>query len=350
MESLLKEWDGEEVIIRLDRPTGAWIIIAIHQTRFGPARGGTRMKGYPDLEAALRDALSLARSMSYKFAVADFSSGGGKAVVSVPENFQPADRDDLLRRYGTLVRQLGGLFETGPDVGTTSEDMDTIAETGAPYIFCRTPAMGGAGGPGRFTALGVFSGIEAVCEQLFGDESLAGRRVLVQGAGAVGGPLIGMLRDAGAEVLFSDVDQASIRHFRDVLKLPFISTEAAYDTPCDIFSPCALGAILNKDTIARLKCLAVAGGANNQLAELEDAERLHKRGILYAPDYAMNIGGAMGVIGIEAVGWSHEKADEQVKAVKGTIRRIFEDAKAEGINPDMMARRIAEARLSDPEG
>lgn len=345
MESLLREWDGESVIVQCDRPTGAWIIIAIHSTRLGPAAGGTRMKPYPDFQEALRDALRLAASMTYKFALADFPYGGGKAVIFLPPDFDPRERHDLLRRYGALVRQLGGLYQTGPDVGTSSADMDVIAETGAPYVFCRTPANGGAGDSGGATALGVFSGMQAVCGHLFDNASLEGKRVLVQGAGSVGTALIDLLREAGAEVLFSDVDQTTIRHLRDELGLQFVPVEAVYAAPCDIFAPCALGGILNRNTIPRLKCLAVAGAANNQLEEPADADRLRERQILYAPDYVINIGGAMAITGIEAMGWSRVEADERVRSVRGTLRHIFQVAEAEGITTDAAARRIAESRL-----
>jgi leucine dehydrogenase len=346
VESLLRQWDGESVIIRFDRPTRAWLIIAVHSTRLGPATGGTRMKPYPDLRSALDDALKLATSMTYKFAVADFPRGGGKAVIALPHDFNPRARHDLLLRYGTLIRQLGGLFQTGVDVGTTPSDMDVVAETGAPYVACRTPEKGGAGGSGQATALGVFSGMQAACEYLFDDESLSGRRVLVQGVGSVGGPLIDLLREAGAEVLFSDVDQATIKHFRDELGLEFVPAETVYDAPCDIFSPCALGGILNPKTIPRLQCLAVAGAANNQLVEPDDAERLRERNILYAPDYVINFGGAIAITGIEDMGWSRVEAEEKVKSVRKTLRRIFEAAASEGITTETAARRIAEFRLS----
>ena len=346
MESLLREWDGESVILQYDRPTGAWIIIAIHSTRLGPATGGTRMKPYPGFQEALRDALRLAASMTYKFALANLPYGGGKAVIFLPLDFDPRERPDLLRRYGALIQQLGGSYRTGPDVGTSPADMDIIAETGAPHVFCRTPANGGAGDSGGATALGVFSGMQAVCEHLCGDVSLEGKRVLVQGAGSVGRPLIDLLREAGAEVVFSDVDQAIIRHFRDQLGLQFVPGKAVYDTPCDIFAPCALGGILNRETIPRLNCLAVAGAANNQLAEPADADRLRDRQILYAPDYVINIGGAMAITGIEAMGWSRAEADERVRSVRRTLRHIFHVAEAEGITTDAAAHRIAESRLS----
>ena len=345
MEALLKQWEGEEVIIRYDKPSGAWIIIAIHNTRLGTATGGTRMKSYPDLKAAVLDALKLAEGMSFKYAVANFPRGGGKAVIHLPDDFDVQQRPALLKRYGNLIHQLGGFFETGPDVGTTSDDMDIIAETGDPFIFCRTPAKGGAGDSGPATAFGVYNGILAVCAHLFGQASLEKKRILVQGAGSVGGPLIDLLLEAGAEVMFSELDDQTVKLLQDKKGLTFIHPDKIFDTPCDIFAPCALGGILNKDSIPRLKCLAVAGGANNQLAEPADAERLWGRQILYAPDYAINIGGAMAIIGIETMGWSQQEADKNVSSVRQTLMQIFETAKAEGINTDAAAQRIARIRL-----
>ena len=345
MEKLLKQWDGEEVIIRYDRPSGAWIVIAIHNTRCGTATGGTRMQPYPDLQTAVQDALKLAEGMSYKYAVANFPRGGGKAVIFLPHDFDKQQRPELLKRYGSLVHQLGGLFETGPDVGTSPDDMNIIAETGDPYIFCRTPEMGGAGDSGPATAFGVYNGIMAVCKHLFGNTAVEQKRILVQGAGSVGGPLIELLIKDGADVMFSDLDPETVRLLEDKKGLKFIHPDKIWDTPCDIFAPCALGGILNKDSIPRLKCLAVAGGANNQLAEPADAERLWGRQILYAPDYAINIGGAMAIIGMETMGWSRKEADKNVSSVQQTLEHIFATARTEGINTDAAARRIARERL-----
>jgi leucine dehydrogenase len=346
VESILKNWDGETVIIQNDKPTGAWIIIAIHSTQLGPAAGGTRVKTYPDLKAAIQDAHRLSAGMTFKFAVPGIPFGGGKAVIAVPENFEQHSRPTLWRRYGQLIHKLGGLFYTGPDVGTSSEDMDIIAETGAPYVFARTPAAGGSGSPGPFTALGVFTGIQVACEHLFQNPSLNGRRVLVQGTGSVGGLLIRHLQKAGAEVLFSEVDEKAISYYRDEQGLEFISDEAVYETACDIFAPCALGGILNEMTIPRLKCRAVAGGANNQLAEKKDAGRLQVRGILYAPDFVINVGGAMAVLGMETEGWSPEQArTEVIDSVRRTLKDIFVLADEEQITTDTAAGRIAEERL-----
>lgn len=347
MESLLAEWDGETVIVRFDKATGAWILIAIHSTRLGPAAGGTRIKCYPSLEAALQDALRLAAGMTYKFAVSGINRGGGKAVIFIPEDFDPRSRSDLLRRYGKLVNQLGGLFYTGPDVGTSSDDMDIIAETGAPYVFCRTPAAGGSGDSGPITALGVFTGIQVACEHVFGDASLKDRRILVQGAGSVGTTLIDYLRRSGAVVIFSDVADDAIRHFRDGLGLEFVPAENVYTTQCDIFAPCALGGVLDADSIPQLNCKIVAGGANNQLAGPEDANLLLSKGILYAPDYVINAGAAIAIPGMELRNWTREEAEKRVvESIQGALRQVFELAEQESITTEAAARLIAEKRLA----
>ena len=347
MESLLKEWEGETVIVRHDQLTGVWIFIAIHSTHLGPAAGGTRMKSYPDVQAALQDVFRLAAGMTYKFAIPGLPWGGGKAVVAIPSDFDPGSRAALLRRYGALVHQLRGLYYTGPDVGTSSADMDIIAETGAPYVFGRTQAAGGAGPSGPATALGVFTGIQVACEHLFGETSLEGRRVLVQGAGSVGETLIEYLRATGAEVAFSEVDEVTIRRFRDEIGLKFVPTEAVYTAECDIFAPCALGGILNADTIPQLKCRIVAGGANNQLADQRDAESLRARDILYAPDYVINVGGAIILLGLETLDWTRERVKEEiVETVRRVLRQVFELAAAQGITTEAAASRIAQERLS----
>lgn len=348
MESLLKQWDGETVITRFDHVTGAWIFMTIHSTRPGPpVSGGTRMKVYSDAKAGLLDALKLSAAMTMKLALAGIAHGGGKTVIALPPDFDPAQRPGLLRRYGLLLKQLGGLFLTGPDVGTSPEDMNIIAETGAPYVFSRTPEAGGAGDSGSGTAVGVLAGIRVTCEQLFGGGNLAGRRILVQGTGSVGNALIDMLRQAGAEVLFSEVDERAIRRWRDELGLPFIPANQVYDTSCDIFSPCALGGILNPQTISRLQCRAVVGSANNQLACPAEAERLQERGILYAPDIAVNIGGLMSIIGMEAQGWSRAEAFERVsRTVDCTLRQVYALAAAEGLDTHSAALHLAHRRLA----
>lgn len=347
MDSLVKGWDGEAVVVRYDQPTGAWILIAIHSTRLGPATGGTRMKRYPDVRAALEDALRLARGMTYKFAGPGIPRGGGKCVIALPPGFDAQDRPELLRRYGALLHQLGGLYYTATDVGTGPDDMDIIAETGAPYVFGCTVARGGAGRTGPATALGVFTGIQVACEHLFGGESLEGRRVLVQGTGSVGGALIEYLLGAGADVAFNEIEEGAIRRFRDEAGLQFVPADALYGTECDVFAPCALGAVLNANTIPQLRCRAVVGAANNQLAEAQDAERLRARGILYAPDYVVNSGGAVFGTGVETRGWTKEQANQEVvDTVRRALRRVFDLAARLDTTTAAAANQIAEERLS----
>jgi leucine dehydrogenase len=347
MENLIRDWNGETVITRYDRPSGAWIFIAIYSTHLGPAGGGTRMRTYPDVTSALKDAQRLAEGMTYKLALSGLNFGGAKAVIAVPEDLAPDSRPDLFRRYGQLIRQLGGLFYTGPDIGTSATDMNFIAETGAPYVFGRTPSAGGAGSSGAATALGVLAGMQVASEQIFGGRSLKGRRVLVQGAGSVGGALIDYLYSAGAEVMFSDVEEGAVCHFRDGLGLVCVPAEEVYHIECDIFAPCAGGQILNAQTISQLNCRVIAGGANNQLAEPKDAERLMERGILYAPDYVINAGGAMFLVGVETQGWTRKKAEHMVtEGVQDALSQIFDLALTRDITTESAARQVAEQRLS----
>ena len=232
------------------------------------------MRPYPDLDAAVADALKLAEGMTYKFAVTGHPRGGGKAVIAVPARLDSAARTRLLLAYGRLIAQLGGLYQTGPDVGTSPEDMDVIARTGSPHVFCRTLAAGGAGDSSLPTAAGVHAGIETVCERLFGSRELVGRRILVQGAGSVGLRLIELLVVSGARVIVADPDSERAELAGGVGQVRVVSPEQLLDEPGDVFSPCALGGVLDMDTVDRLKCRGVAGAANNQLGAEGAAQRL----------------------------------------------------------------------------
>ncbi|HEY2798472.1 MAG TPA: Glu/Leu/Phe/Val dehydrogenase dimerization domain-containing protein [Thermoanaerobaculia bacterium] len=341
----MKTWDGESLVSRRDAETNAWMFVALHSSRLGPSTGGTRMIPYDDLASARRDAMRLSEGMTYKWAAAGFPRGGGKGVIAAPPGLDVRARAGLLRRYGQLVKDLGGRFWTGADAGTSAADMDVIAETGTPYVFSRTEGNGGAGGSGPWTALGLFASLEAVCGRLFGAASLAGRRVLVQGAGSVGRPLIERLAAAGARVSFSDIEPDASR-LPSGIAATYVSPESLFDTDCDVFAPCALGAVLNAGTIPRLRCRAVVGAANNQLAELEDAERLRAAGLLYAPDFVVNAGGAIAITGIEALGWSREKAEREVEGIAGTLSGILDLADSEGITTEAAARRVAERHIA----
>ena len=301
---------------------------------------------YPSLEDARSDAMRLAEAMTYKWAAADFPRGGGKAVIApTGAPLSPADRAGLLRRYGTFLRELAGRFWTGGDVGTSSADMDVIAETGAPYVFSRTPERGGAGGSGSWTARGVFAAIETVCGRLFGERSPRGRSVVVQGAGSVGAALIERLAAAGARVSWSDPSPEAGDRWARRPELARLPPERFLDAEADVLAPCALGRVLSAGTIPRLRTRAVVGAANDQLASPEDAARLRERGILYAPDFVVNAGGAVAITGIEALGWSEARAEREVDRIGETLSRVFASADRDGLTSEAAARRLAEERL-----
>jgi len=338
-------WDGEEELREHDTATGAWIVIAIHSTRLGPAVGGTRMKPYPTPEEAETDARRLSAAMTLKMAASGMPWGGGKGVLAIPAGLTPDARRGLLHRYGRIVASLGGRYHTAPDVGTSSEDMDRIREAAGPLVFGCSEANGGSGPSGPATALGVHAAIRMTCEEAFGSASLAGRSILVQGAGSVGGALIDRLLADGGRVSFSDVDAAAIGRTRE-RGIPFIEPAAAIGAPCDVFSPCALGGVLTAVTAPRLRCRAVAGGANNQLADDAAAEALAARGVLYAPDFIANSGGACSGIHMEADGWTRERAERDVEErVIASLRAVFALARERHITTDAAAREIARRRL-----
>jgi leucine dehydrogenase len=340
LEDLIRAWDGEEVVVRFDEPTGSWMFVCIHSTARGPAGGGTRMKVYGEPSDALADAMRLAAAMTLKMAAVDMPFGGGKAVLAVPELLEGDARRGLLLRYADLVASLRGTFQTGPDVNTTVADMDVIGER-CPYVFCRSEAHGGSGNPGPYTARGVFHGIRASVRHVFGTDSLEGRVVLVQGLGSVGAPLAAELEAAGAHVLVSDVVP------KLVASTEVVPAEEVIGTDCDVYAPCALGGTLNAETIPRLRCRIVAGSANNQLAEREDAERLRDAGILYAPDFVINAGGVLNSLGVEHLGWTREQIERRLAAIGDTLAEIYARADAEGLTTEAAAEHHARARLAD---
>lgn len=344
MEKLIREWDGEYVISRFDQPTQTWMFIAIHSTALGVATGGTRLKSYDTPKTALRDALRLAQGMTRKFAVIDFPRGGAKAVLAVPGALSPSQREGLMSRYGKWLADLNGVFETGADLGTASGDMDVIARH-YPGVFGKSPENSGAGDPGPETALGVFHGIQASCAHYFKSEDLYGLRILVQGAGSVGQALMRRLINAGCEVKFSDVDSHRVEKIQQELKLPFVQPQAVLSERCEVFSPCAVGGILNENTIPQLSCRVVAGSANNQLEREEDGERLHQCGILYAPDYVINAGGAIFLPAVEGWGWSVERARKRIIQIGETLKQIYHRADAQTISSARAAEQLALERL-----
>jgi leucine dehydrogenase len=344
LEELIRSWDGEEVVVGFDTPTRTWMFVCIHSTRRGPAGGGTRMKTYSSPAAALEDAMRLSEAMTLKMAAADVPFGGGKAVLAVPSPPQGAERRRLLLRYAELAASLGANFQTGPDVNTTTADMDVIAER-HPYVFCRSEERGGSGDPGPYTARGVFHGIRATVSHVFGSPDLEGRVVLVQGVGDVGARLAEQLAEAGARVLVSDIDPRRVDALAERIGAEVIPPAEAIDVECDVYAPCALGGTLNAETIPRLRCRIVAGSANNTLGESEDAVRLQETGILYAPDFVINAGGVLYAWGTESLHWDRETVEARLAGIGETLTAIYLRAEAEGITTEAAAERLARGSL-----
>jgi leucine dehydrogenase len=346
-KEIMEKWGGETLIIHLDKDTQSIILIAIHSSQIGPAAGGLRMKKYKNLEDAITDVLNLSQAMTSKFAMANMKWGGGKTVVYLTRDLDNTERELFLMRFGDILKSLQGRYYVGPDVGTSSEDMDIIYHTGKPYVFSRTVKAGGAGSSSVPTAYGVYAGIKTTCKFLFGTERLEGRTIFIQGLGNVGQILLKILLKENAHVIFTDTNTELVdRILNQEEKVQFLPPEKSYDVACDIFAPCAHGAILNPNTISQLKCKGIVGAANNQLSEPEDAERLKLRGILYAPDYVVNLGGAMGITAIEAEGASEEESIEKVqKTISETLEKIFINSKSDDTNTIEAATKIAQQRL-----
>jgi glutamate dehydrogenase/leucine dehydrogenase len=333
-EALLRDWDGEQVVIRYDRESGAWMFVCIHSTVLGPAGGGTRLRVYAQPGDGLADAMKLSAAMTRKMAAAGMPRGGGKAVLAVAELPEGEARRELLLRYGDLVASLHGTYHTAGDMNISPADLDVVAER-CEWVSGTT---GRGGNSGRGTARGVLHGIRASVEHVFGSPDLAGRSVVVQGVGAVGEDLARWLAEDGATVLVSDVDEqrAAATGFEVVPAAHALATE------CDVFAPCAIGGVV---AAASLRCRIVAGSANNQLAAPDEARRLQEAGVLYAPDYVINVGGVLQLLGLEALGWDEDELERNLAGIGDTLRGLYRDADDDGITPLEAAERLVEERL-----
>jgi leucine dehydrogenase len=334
--------DGfEQVVYFHDPATGLKAIVAIHSTALGPALGGTRFYPYASEDDALVDVCRLARSMTYKHAVCGNDLGGGKAVIiGDPATLRS---EALLRAYGRFVEGLSGRYLTAEDVGTTQADMDLIHRE-TTHVTGVSESLGGSGDPSPATAWGVLWAMKAVAERLWGSPALTGRHVCISGVGKVGAALAAHLADEGAKLTLSDVRQDAIDPLVDQLGAVAVAPEAAHAVACDIFSPCALGAVLNATTIPELRCDAVVGSANNQLASLADAERLRHRGVVYAPDFVANAGGVIN-IAEEPHGYDHVRAYGRIRTIHDTLLRVFDRSDSEGITTAAAADLLAEERI-----
>jgi leucine dehydrogenase len=333
---LIEGWDGVGVVVRHDQLTGSWIFVALHDDTLGPATGGCRMKVYARPEEGLLDALRLSEGMTYKWAAMDFPFGGGKTVLAIPRPLVGHERVGLFHRFGELLNSLGGRYGTGADLGTTTEDMQTIAEV-SEYVIGVHGRTEGPMDPSPFTALGVFEGIRASLRHRTGEGDVRGRRILVQGVGAVGAALSKRIVGAGGVLLLSDTDERRLSEVATELDAEVVEPENVYGTDCDVYAPCAIGATLNPETIATLRCQVVAGAANNQLASPTDAALLQDRDILYAPDYVINGGGAMAFTLIYQGEDRVAQLERRVSAIGATLEIIFDEASRGDCSPVVAA-------------
>lgn len=332
--------DHEQIVFCRDAATGLKAIIAIHSTRLGPALGGTRRWHYACDEAGFVDALRLSKAMSYKNALAGLAYGGGKAVILRQAEAGPAEAK-LLHAYGRHIDRLAGSYITAEDVGMRVSDMDEIAQS-TPFV--RGTSRGHVGDPAPYTARGVFHGIEAGAAHLWGTPDLNGRRVCVQGLGSVGMRLCRLLRGAGADLTVSDIGEQSVADARAEFDAATVAPTSAHSADVDIFAPCALGAILNAGSIPQIQARLVAGSANAQLETPQDGERLQERGILYAPDYAINAGGVIAVAH-DGPDFDARRLDADVARIGDTLAQIFARAADEKTPPHRVADILALERL-----
>jgi leucine dehydrogenase len=329
----------EQVLLSHDPSCGYFGIIAIHDTTLGPALGGTRFWKYATTDEAITDALRLARGMTYKSAVAGINLGGGKSVI-IGDN-KRADREALFRAHGRFIETLGGRYITAEDIGTSPTDME--------YIKLETDHVAGllglSGDPSPVTAYGVYVGMKAAARFRWGSDSLAGKTVAVQGAGKVAYSLMQHLHPEGSKLIVTDIDEEKVKRAVQEFGARPVPPNAIYDQEADIFSPNALGAVINDDTLPRLKVEIIAGGANNQLAEDRHGDLLENRGILYAPDYVINGGGVINVYG-ELHRWPVERAKKKAGEIYETLLRIFDMAKRDQIPTYQAADRLAQQRIA----
>jgi leucine dehydrogenase len=328
----------ERVMVGLDDAAGYHGIIAIHSTTLGPAVGGTRYWGYQTEDDALTDGLRLARGMTYKNALAGLPFGGGKSIIM--RDGDATDREKLFRAHGRMVNSLGGKYITAEDVGSSPDDME--------YILKETTYVGGlqgrSGDPSPHTARGVFRAMQAAAKYKWGSDDLAGKTVAIQGCGHVGYFLAGELARVGAKLIVTDVDAAKVKRVVDDHGAAMVVPEEIYSAAVDIFAPCALGGVVNDQTLPQFKVELIVGGANNQLLEPRHGDLLERRGIVYAPDYAANAGGVINGCCREMLGWDVPKTLAKTDAIYDTLLTIFAMAEREKIATYQAADRLAEER------
>lgn len=340
----MSTYNHEQVVFCNDNETGLRSIIAVHNTVLGPALGGTRMWAYKTEAEALNDVLRLSRGMTYKAAVAGLNLGGGKAVIIGDARKDKSEA--LMRRFGKFVNSLGGKYITAEDVGINSKDMEYVhMET--KHVTGIPESIGGSGDPSPVTAFGVYMGMKAAAKERWGNDSLSGKKVAVQGVGHVGSCLVDYLCKEGAKVWICDIYEDRINEVKKSNpSVEVVQGDAIYDLDIDIYAPCALGATVNDETLSRLKCSIICGAANNQLAdEKKHGEQVMSKGILYAPDFVVNAGGLINVYA-ELKGYGRAHAMHQAENVFNTTASIFQISKNEKIATYIAANRMAEERIA----
>src|SRR5471032_3474932 len=338
MFALMQSTRLESLHLSVDPVTGLKAVIAIHNSRLGPALGGCRYLAYPSDESAVEDAMRLAQGMSYKAALAGLAQGGGVAVIVRPVHVE--NRAALFEAFGRCINQLDGRYITAIDSGTSVADMDCIAQQ-TQHVTSTTSA----GDPSPHAAMGVFAGIRTTAMARLGSDNLEGLRVAVQGLGNVGYALAEQLHAAGADLLVSDLDSGKVQLAMEQFGAHPIACEALLGTPCDILAPCGLGGVFTAKTVAQLRCAAVAGAANNQLSTLQMADQLENRGILYAPDYVINSGGLI-YVSLQHQGESLNTITGHLSRIGMRLTEVYAHAQAEKRSPARVADELAERLLN----
>ena len=335
----------EQVVFCYDEATGLKSIIAIHNTTLGPALGGTRMWNYTNEQEALTDVLRLSRGMTFKASISGLNLGGGKAVII--GDAKTMKTEAFMRRFGKFVNSLSGKYITAEDVNMKTADMEFInMET--KHVTGLPESMGGGGDPSPVTAYGTFVGMKAAAKRVYGNDSLANKKVVVQGVGQVGMNLVEHLVKENAQVFITDISDEKVKSLAQKFGVKAIAQDAVYDLDVDIYAPCALGATLNDDTIPRLKCSIVAGAANNQLKdEVKHGYMLIDRGITYAPDFLINAGGLINVYNEYLGNYNRARVFEQTEGIYTTCLNIIHYAEKEKINTQEAAIKLAEKRIEE---
>lgn len=342
----MRQYGHEQLLMYSDSVAKLKAIIAIHDTTLGPACGGTRIWPYESEEAAINDVLRLSRAMTYKSAVADVALGGGKAVIIADPHSDKTE--GMMRAFGRFVDTLGGRYLTTTDVGSTGRDLEYMHQE-TPHVMGLPTTVGGSGDTSVMTGLGIYMGMKACANEVWGSDSLTGKTVAMQGFGKVAFQTAHHLLKENAHLVVTDVYQGALDKARD-LGLNVVEPEEIYDVDCDIFSPCALGGVLNQNTVPRLKTKVIAGGANNQLLTDTDGEEIHRRGILYAPDYVINAGGIINISAEIGSTYSPERAREKTERIYEIMSKVIHTSKLEEIPTSLAADKLAEERINSVMG